>query len=544
MSDDGVLISKGSCVSDTLTPSSLHHTSVDRSVNLLSKEMSDGTTSERELTDDVKPGRSNTEAEKKHEEQQWNREEAQGEDVKERGSAGDKRGTLVAQTTDRADRQEGSGRLTEDPGDTKQPETETKDRAEGEGTDGAEERGKTGPYTPETQIPTQTTADKTAEESNTLPVIDSMDTEPLLTACEPSECSQNLPQNASEKVADSIHVNNRNQAWSKVYTSSFDDHQNVSHESNSVIQEVQHFSHDEAQISPHSLHHQVSEKNKEETSDKIAANAAKPSEPLNQSSVALPAQSDHTVSIQESETTTQTQPSYPSDNLGNVMQTDEMCDTHVRADCVLATAKVESHTLPQSVETTEQQHEELRSLVTDDEDDASRVCKKRKGQSNADTGANNACETAQEAVEKSNLQDACVDNVMDTVDAESEVETDSCQKDRKEDAGDTKTTKSDITLSAHPSHESDASLETGSKKSYQQHPAEEMRLDDTEKSSLSNNKTYRPSFDWDSAQRKTVCSKTKSDVSVPHPFVQVLQLQHARINTCRPLTKALKVNLC
>ncbi len=117
-----------------------------------------------------------------------------------------------------------------------------------------------------------------------------------------------------------------------------------------------------------------------------------------------------------------------------------------------------------------------------------------------------------------------VDNLMDTVDAESEVETDSRQKDRKEDAGDTKTTKSDMTLSAHPSHESDASLETGSKKSYQQHPAEEMRLDDTEKSSVSSNKTYRLPFDWDSAQRKTVCAKTKSDVSVPHPFVQVLQL--------------------
>ncbi|KAI3371676.1 hypothetical protein L3Q82_024237 [Scortum barcoo] len=177
----------------------------DGSGDLLRKEKRDEGNGGMSGENDVTQGKNN----KKEEingEQQWNTEEVQGDDVKEGGSAGGKRGTLMAHTADRADRQEASQRSTEDTGDTKQPETETKDRAEGEGTDGAEERAKKGlrtPETPETQIMVETTTDMTTGESNAQRVIDFMDTEPPLAACEPTD---SLSQTVSERDADSTHV--------------------------------------------------------------------------------------------------------------------------------------------------------------------------------------------------------------------------------------------------------------------------------------------------------------------------------------------------
>ncbi|XP_044049413.1 uncharacterized protein LOC122874927 isoform X3 [Siniperca chuatsi] len=428
--DAGLLISKGSFVSDTSTVSS--HRSINGSVDLLSKEKTDegnGGMSGKEQggKDDVKQGKNNREEEEINEEQQWNREEVQGEDAKESlESAGEKRGTLMVQTTDRADRREDSQRSTKDAGDTKQPETETKDRAGGEGTDGAEERGKTGlhtPETPETQIPAQTT-DRTTKKSNTQKVIDFMDSEPLLAAHEPSDCSQSLSQKVSEKDSDSSHVNKGYEMRREVHTS-------------------------------------------------------------------------------------------------DVMQTDEMCDTLVSKEFVLMRTMVEPQALPQSQEISEQESGQLKSLVTDDEDGDSSAYKMREGQSNVDTRENDACESSQEPMEKSNLKDVCVDIKMDTVDVESEVETGSCQERMKsykiEDAGDAKTTKceTDLKLSVHPSHENCASPETGSAKCYEQSPAKEMLLDDNNKSSLPSNKTYRLSFVWGSAQRKTGSSMSEQSTSDP-----------------------------
>ncbi|XP_044049412.1 uncharacterized protein LOC122874927 isoform X2 [Siniperca chuatsi] len=540
--DAGLLISKGSFVSDTSTVSS--HRSINGSVDLLSKEKTDegnGGMSGKEQggKDDVKQGKNNREEEEINEEQQWNREEVQGEDAKESlESAGEKRGTLMVQTTDRADRREDSQRSTKDAGDTKQPETETKDRAGGEGTDGAEERGKTGlhtPETPETQIPAQTT-DRTTKKSNTQKVIDFMDSEPLLAAHEPSDCSQSLSQKVSEKDSDSSHVNKGYEMRREVHTLCFDKHQSVSHGPNSVFQAVQRLCHDKVQTFAESLTQmpspilKVFEKTTEEKpSDKLAANIpTEVSEPLNQSSICssqtntttLAAQSEGIVSIHESETTT-TQPSNPSDITSDVMQTDEMCDTLVSKEFVLMRTMVEPQALPQSQEISEQESGQLKSLVTDDEDGDSSAYKMREGQSNVDTRENDACESSQEPMEKSNLKDVCVDIKMDTVDVESEVETGSCQERMKsykiEDAGDAKTTKceTDLKLSVHPSHENCASPETGSAKCYEQSPAKEMLLDDNNKSSLPSNKTYRLSFVWGSAQRKTGSSMSEQSTSDP-----------------------------
>ncbi|XP_035858597.1 uncharacterized protein LOC116057600 isoform X5 [Sander lucioperca] len=498
------------------TVSSPGYRSIDGSVDLLSKEKSDegnGEMSEKEQgwKDDVKQVKNNGEEGERIEEQQWNREEVKGEDVKEGGSAGVKRGTLMAQTTDRADRQDCSQGSTEDAGDPKQPETEKKNRAEGEGTCGAEERGNTGLHTAETQIPSQTTTDTTTKKSNAQQIIDFMDTEPLLAACEPSDCSQSLFQKISEKDVDSSHVNKEYEIRREVHTFCSDEHQSGNLGPNFVIQEVQSLFHDEDQTFAKSVSqlpspvHQVSEKTKEEKpSNKSAANIlTEPSGPLNQSSICssqtnsapLAAPSDGIVSVQEFKTTTtQTQLNNPSDITSDMKQTDKMCDNE---ECVLVTTMVESQALPQS-------------QVTDNDDNGySSAYKKKESQSNVDTCENDAWETAQELMEKSNLKDACADITMDTVNLESWVETGSYQEhmenDEIEDAGHAKTTKSEtvLKLSVHPSHESNASPETGSKKCYEQSPAKELLLDDTIELSLPSNKTYRSAFDLGSAQRKT-----------------------------------------
>ncbi|XP_034734215.1 sporulation-specific protein 15-like isoform X2 [Etheostoma cragini] len=485
------------------TVSSLGYMSIDGSVDLLSKEKRDegnGEMSEKEQgwKDDVKQVQNNREDGERIEEQQWNKEKVKGENVKEGGragemgvSAGEKRGTLMAQTTDRADRQDCSQGSTEDAGEPKQPETEKKHRAEGEGTYGAEEKGKTGQHTAETQIPAQTTTDMTTKKSNTQQVIDFMDTEPLLAACEPSDCSQNLFQKIREKDADSSHVKKGNEVRREIHTFCSDEHQSVNLGPNFVIQEVQPLCHDEDQTFAKSvsqlpsLAHQVSEKTKEEKpSYKSAAKIpTEPSGPLNQSSIC----SSQTVSALLAAQ------SDGSDIMSDMKQPDKMCDNE---ECVLLTTVVESQAF-------------LQSQITDNDDKGYSSACKKESQSNVKTCEINSCETGQELMEKSNLKDAWTDITMDTVNLESWVETGSYQEhmenDKKEDTGDAKTTQSEtvLKLSVHPSHESNASPETGSKKYYEQSPANKLLLDDTIELSPPSNKCYRSSFDLGSAQRKT-----------------------------------------
>ncbi|KAJ4938410.1 hypothetical protein JOQ06_003030, partial [Pogonophryne albipinna] len=436
----------------------------------------------------------------RNEEEQCNREEVQGK----------KRGTLMAQTTDGADGREDSLFSTEDAGDPKQPETETKDIAEGEETCGAEERGKTGLHTAETQIRVQATTDTTIEKSNTQQVVDSMDAEPPLTDCEPSDCSHSLPQTVSEKDADCSHVKKEYETRKEGHLVCSDEHQSLDLETN-VNQQVQRLGHDEVQIFAESLAdpsspNPVFEKKNEEKISEISS-ANKPTD----LSVPLAAQLDGTVSIQESEQAT-TQASNPSDITRNMKLTDEIGDTPVREECVLVTTEVEQQALPQSQDISEQ-NVQLKSPVANGDDDGdSNACKKKEDQSNAETLDN--IEAPQDPLETSNLKDACADITMETVDLESQVETLGCREqlknDKIEDAGDEKmtTSKTDLKLFVHQSHGSNA-LPGNSTIN-----VNEMLHEGTSELSLPSNKTYRSSLDWAGATRKN------SEASTLHPSAQ------------------------
>ncbi|XP_033997486.1 coiled-coil domain-containing protein 73-like [Trematomus bernacchii] len=435
----------------------------------------------------------------RNEEEQCNREEVQGE----------KRGTLMAQTTDRADGREDSLFSTEDAGDPKQPETETKDIAEGEETCGAEERGKTGLHTAETQIRVQTTTDTPIEKSNTQQVVDSMDAEPPLTDCEPSDCSHSLPQTVSEKDADCSHVKKEYETRKEVHLVCSDEHQSLDLETN-VNQQVQRLGHDEVQTFAESLAHPPSpipvfEKKTEEKISEISS-ANKPTD----LSVPLAAQLDGTVSIQESEQAT-TQASNPSDITRNMKLTDEIGDTPVREECVLVTTEVEQQALPQSQDISEQNVQLESPVANGDDDGDSNACKKKEDKSNAETLDN--IEAPQDPVEKSNLKDACADITMETVDLESQVETHSCREqlknDKIEDAGDAKmtTSKTDLKL-VHQSHGSNALPGNSSIN------VNDMLHEGTSELSLPSNRTYRSYLDWAGAKRKN------SEASTLHPSAQ------------------------
>ncbi|XP_071362220.1 coiled-coil domain-containing protein 73 isoform X2 [Trachinotus anak] len=445
LSDENLLISKGSCVSRTSSVSSTDHRSISGSVGLLSENKNEGgNRGMREEKhggrDDGRQEKNNRKEEERNPQPQWNSEEVQGEDVKEGGRTGEKRGTLTAQTADTADRREDSQRSGEDAGDTRNPETETRDRAE---------RGETAMDTSETQILTQTTIEK----SNKLQVIDFTDTESL---CELSDCSQSLAQKVTEKDPDSSHVSKEGQV---LHTLSSDGSQSVNH----PITKVPNLCHDDIQTQDaepllplSSQIHQVSEKTTEEKpTEKSAADfLTELSEPLSPSNVVpLPAQTNGVVSFQELETTTaQTVANKPSDFFSNMEQTDEMCDEHVSEECVELVK-------PQSQDMSEQENRQLESLVTDDDDDDdgdSSAYKKIQGQSNMDTQENNDDETVQDPEEKSKLKDVCVGITMDSVDPEPEVESGSCQDQMNSDkidfASAAKTHKSETYLkpSVHP----------------------------------------------------------------------------------------------
>lgn len=445
--------------------------------------------------------------------EQCNREEVQGE----------KRGTLVAQTTD--DGREDSLFSTEDAGDPKQPETETEDIAEGGETCGAEERAKTGLHAAEPQIRVQATTDTTIEKSNTQQAVDSMDAEPPLTDCEPSDCSHSLPQTLSEKDADCSHVKKESETRKEGHLVCSDEHQSLDLETN-VNQQVQRLGHDEVQTFAESLARPSSPNPVSETISEISP-ANKPTD----LSVPLAAQLDGTVSIQESEQAT-TQASNPaSDITRNMKLTDEVGDTPVREEGVLVTTEVGQQAVPQSQDVSEQ-NVPLKSPVAngddDDDDGDSNACKKKEDQSNAETLDN--IEAPQDPLETS-LKDACADITMDTVDLESQVETLCCreqlEKDKIEDAGDAKmtTSKTDLKLSVHQSHGSDALPGNSSIH------ANEMLHEGTSELSLPSNRTYRSALDWAGAKRK------HSEASTLPPSAQVLQKENARITIWWPLSE-------
>lgn len=471
--------------------------------------------------DDWKQEQNNRKEEDGNTEQQWKREEVLRGVVKEGGSIGEERGTLVTQTTDRADRQEDNKGSAEDAGGTRNPETETRDRVEGEGTDGVEERGKTAVHTsetPETQIPAQTIADTTIEKSNTQWVIDFMDTEPSLAVSEASDCSQSVSKKVMVNDADFSHGN---KGWrisrEEQLLPNLNSHnsKSVNYGHNCAIQ-VQNLCRDEVQsqdaepvtVLPNHFH-QVSEKTtaEEKPCDKSAADYPTTfSEPLNQVST-LVTQKDDTVSIQELETNTAPIVcSDSSDIKSNMKQTDEMCDTNGTEECLLVRTVVASQSLSINQKLSEQETGQQESLVTDDDDGDSSAYRKSKDQSNVDIQESSTYKTVQELeseVESGNSQDYMTnDKIKDTRDAKTSRET-------------------GLKL-----HHNDESAEAGHSKHYEQPPVKEMQLDNTYESSLHRDKSYRSSFDWGSAQRKSAIPRTKSDVSDLHQFVEVLQIKH------------------
>ncbi|XP_034390563.1 uncharacterized protein LOC117732061 [Cyclopterus lumpus] len=458
-----------------------YHMCVDGSVDLLSKEQSD----------EGNGGRSEREQGWKHDEGQ--QRNGKGEDVKEGGGAAEKRGTLGPQTTERAARREGCPGSTEDAGGPKRPEAAPEDRAEGEGTHGAEERGKTGLRAAETQI-AQTTTDTMAEKSDTQPAVDLMDTE--LAACEPSDRSQSLLQSVGEEDAASSRVMEGHETPSVLCRS--DEHRGVDDWPNCVAQEAQSLCHDAVQtlaesVTPSPIHH-VLKPTEEKPYIKSAANMSPELSGsrdqsgvwCSQISTAPSAAKSDGVSLQES-ATTQTRPGDPSDIPSDMKQTDA------------------SRPSPEI----SQQSGPLKSLVAEDDGDSSVF----KGQSNVDTQGNNACET-QKPTAECTLKNARADATGDAAGLETG------SRREIDGAGDAKMTKSDPDSQppVHPSHESDATPETGGTKCYER--SQEMLPDDAHELPLLGNASYRSSFDWCTARGRTGSSRDTVDVSVPHQFVQ------------------------
>ncbi|XP_034444783.1 uncharacterized protein LOC117763627 [Hippoglossus hippoglossus] len=373
-------------------------------------------------------------------EQQQDGEDVQGEYAKEGGSPGEKRGTLMAETTGSADRREDGQRSAEEAEDTRNSESETRD----EGSDGAEQRGKTGEQTPATQIPTQTSTDCSSEKSNTLQVVDFMDAETPLVVCEPSHCTESHCQESTEQDADSSHVNEGcgTERGQFLFALGPDEgRRSVNHGPKSVTQvrqvEVQTPDAEPLTQLPN-LSHQVSEKTPEETP--AGKSAAEPLSDCGSAVLPSAAQTDIIISISELETTAaQSEQNNPSGINSDMKQTDESSHKHASEECELVRALVEPQPFPQSQEVSEQQKGQIKSLILDEDDSG----EKRESQANVDTQENCDSEIIQM---KTNLKDVCVDITMDTEDVESGKRQDQIKNDKPEDAGDEKTKKSETHL--------------------------------------------------------------------------------------------------
>ncbi|XP_053282803.1 uncharacterized protein LOC128444367 [Pleuronectes platessa] len=388
-----------------------------------------------------KHGKKDDEGQEKEEtvtEQQQDGEDVQGEDAKDGGSTGERRGTLMAETSGSADRREDGQRSAEEAEDTRASEGETRD----EGSDAAEHRGKTAEQTPAAQIPTQTSTDCSSEKSNTLQVVDFMDAETPLVVSEPSHHPESLCQDSTEQDADSRRVNEGSgteRGQFLIPLAPDEGRRSVNHGPESVTQvhqvEVQTPDAEPLTKLPN-LSHQVSEKTPEETpGDESAA------EPLSDcGSAVLPsaAQTDVIISVSELETTAaQSEQNDPSGINSDVKQTDESSHKHASEECELGRAFVESQPFPQSQEISEQQKGPIKSLIPEEDDSGAKSGR----QADVDTQENWDSEIIQM---KTNLKDVCVDITMETEeDVESDKRQDQMKNDKPEDAGDEWTNRSE-----------------------------------------------------------------------------------------------------
>ncbi|TNN73949.1 Coiled-coil domain-containing protein 73 [Liparis tanakae] len=388
-----------------------------------------------------------------------------GEDEKKGGGAAEKRGA----TEGEARRQGGPGSA-EDAGGAKRPEAATEDRGEGEGTHGAE-----------TQIEAQTTADMMAEESDTQPAVDLVDAEPPPpAACESSDRSHSLLQSVGEEEEEEEEAAAPSFAMEGHETPS-GLRRGVDDEPHCVAQEAQSLRHDAVQTvaesaSPSPIHHALEKPTEEEPLMNSAANM---STELSGSGAPAPsaAQSDG-VGLQEL-ATAQTPPG-------------EMKRTEASPPC------------PE---------------INDD----SRAYGEREDPENSDTHGNDALE-AQTPTAECTLKDA------GAADLETGGGREEATANRIDGAGDTKGTQkgADSQPPVQPSHESDATPETGDTKCLERSPAKETSHGDASELPLLGSTTYRPAFDWRAPRERTGSSRDTADASVPRQFVQVTKFKWAK----------------
>ena len=369
-------------------------------------------------------------------EQQQDGEHVQGEAAKEGGSTGEKRGTVMAETTGPEDRREGVQRSAEEAEDTRNSESETRD----EGSDGAEQRGKTGEQTPAAQIPTQTSTDCSSEKSNTLQVVDFMDTETPLVVCESSHRTESLCQESTEQDADSSHVNEGRGTERGQFLSALgpDEGRRAVDQGPKSVTQVRQV---EVQTPDDDISHQVSEETPEETP--VDESAAEPLSDCGSAVIPSAAQTDIIISISELETTAaQSEQSHPSGMNRDMKQTDESSHKQ-REECEVVRALVKPQPFPQSQEISEQEKGRIKTLTREEEDSGAKRERQESRQANVDPQENCDSEIIQM---KDHLKDVCVDITMDTEDDESGKRQDQRKNDKPEDAGDGKTKRSETHL--------------------------------------------------------------------------------------------------
>ncbi|XP_036001005.1 coiled-coil domain-containing protein 73 [Fundulus heteroclitus] len=382
----------------------------------------------------------------------------QADDVKSGSNAGEKV-TSPVQTADRAEIHrgpEGSAKAAERISD---PEAETRDRGEGEVTDGVKERGQTAEResgTPETQIPALTAAD-TTEARLTEQVNDFMVTEPPTAVCEPLNSTRSVPQKVT---AEDVNLND-------------DFSVNTKDEQPSVSAE-----------------------------DALHNNQSTPlcpipggENPSRETSGAFPAEY-----VQELQT--ETKRCNPS--RADVAQTDENTDAPASKEPELTREPPQEISAKQSVP--------LTSAVANGEEEAQT---RKESQLNVNTR-----ETSHILSSASSLKDASVEAILlpgvSTGNILGSTETNVLKDVRDtEIAGN----RGDLKLSVQPSRGNNESSQTECLQLFPKAP-KEKRAEASFDLSLMSRKTSRPLFDWGSAQRGPFSSRLKSDGSVLHRLTQ------------------------
>jgi len=389
-------------------------------------------------------------------ERAWNEDEGQQRHGK---GEDEKKGGGAAEkrgATEGAARRQGGPGSAEDAGGPKRPEAAREDRGEGEGTHGAE---------------TQTTTDVTAEENGTQPAVDLLDAEPPPpAACEPSGRSQSLLQSVGEEEEE--EEEDAPSFAMEGHETPSGLRRGVDDEPHCVAQEAQSLRHDAVQTfaesaSPSPIHHALEKPTEEEPFMESAANM----------STELSGSRDPAPSAAKSD--------------GAGLQE-------------LATAQTPPG---------EMKRMDASPPCPEINDDSS-AYGEREDLANSDTHGNDALETQTPTAE-------CTLEEADAADLETGSGREAATANRIDGAGDAKVTKKDADSKPPvlPSHESDATPETGDTKCFERSPAKETLHGDT---------TCRSSFDWRAPRERTGSSRDTANASVPRQFVQVTRFKHAR----------------